>query len=157
MGRDSNPRYLAVHTLSRRAQSTTLAPILDWFNTARGIQGKKRWFTPPCRKRSLLSLRFRNPYEPTTVRVIAAGCNRISKQPRAARFTREKGPGTVVEPGRAPSARTNLLPGTSGDAPFCRKGLFGRLLYAQQKYLPDNRPTGSRDGGGSAVPSGRSG
>jgi hypothetical protein len=27
MGRDSNPRYLAVHTLSRRAQSTTLAPI----------------------------------------------------------------------------------------------------------------------------------
>jgi hypothetical protein len=29
MGRDSNPRYLAVHTLSRRAQSTTLAPILE--------------------------------------------------------------------------------------------------------------------------------
>ena len=29
MGRDSNPRYLAVHTLSRRAQSTTLAPIQD--------------------------------------------------------------------------------------------------------------------------------
>jgi hypothetical protein len=28
MGRDSNPRYLAVHTLSRRAQSTTLSPIL---------------------------------------------------------------------------------------------------------------------------------
>jgi hypothetical protein len=27
MGRDSNPRYLAVHTLSRRAQSTALAPI----------------------------------------------------------------------------------------------------------------------------------
>ena len=29
MGRDSNPRYLAVHTLSRRAQSTALAPILE--------------------------------------------------------------------------------------------------------------------------------
>jgi hypothetical protein len=29
MGRDSNPRYLAVHTLSRRAQSTALAPIQD--------------------------------------------------------------------------------------------------------------------------------
>src|SRR5436853_4608966 len=28
MGRDSNPRYLSVHTLSRRAQSTTLSPIL---------------------------------------------------------------------------------------------------------------------------------
>jgi hypothetical protein len=28
MGRDSNPRYLSVHTLSRRAQSTALAPIL---------------------------------------------------------------------------------------------------------------------------------
>jgi hypothetical protein len=27
MGRDSNPRYLAVHTLSRRARSTALAPI----------------------------------------------------------------------------------------------------------------------------------
>ena len=27
MGRDSNPRYLSVHTLSRRAQSTALAPI----------------------------------------------------------------------------------------------------------------------------------
>ena len=27
MGRDSNPRYLAVYTLSRRAQSTTLPPI----------------------------------------------------------------------------------------------------------------------------------
>src|SRR5215831_15629056 len=27
MGRDSNPRYLMVHTRSRRAQSTTLAPI----------------------------------------------------------------------------------------------------------------------------------
>src|SRR5260221_9746854 len=29
MGRDSNPRYLSVHTLSRRAQSTALAPILQ--------------------------------------------------------------------------------------------------------------------------------
>ena len=29
MGGDSNPRYLAVNTLSRRAQSTTLPPILD--------------------------------------------------------------------------------------------------------------------------------
>src|ERR1700737_175021 len=29
MGRDSNPRYLAVHTLSRRAQSTALAPIQE--------------------------------------------------------------------------------------------------------------------------------
>jgi hypothetical protein len=29
MGRDSNPRYLSVHTLSRRAQSTALAPIQD--------------------------------------------------------------------------------------------------------------------------------
>ena len=29
MGRDSNPRYLTVHTLSRRAQSTTLAPIQE--------------------------------------------------------------------------------------------------------------------------------
>ena len=28
MGGDSNPRYLSVHTLSRRAQSTTLPPIL---------------------------------------------------------------------------------------------------------------------------------
>ena len=28
MGGDSNPRYLAVNTLSRRAQSTTLPPIL---------------------------------------------------------------------------------------------------------------------------------
>ena len=27
MGGDSNPRYLAVNTLSRRAQSTTLPPI----------------------------------------------------------------------------------------------------------------------------------
>src|SRR5258708_33588679 len=27
MGRDSNPRYLSVHTLSRRARSTCLAPI----------------------------------------------------------------------------------------------------------------------------------
>jgi hypothetical protein len=27
MGRDSNPRYLSVHTLSRRARSTALAPI----------------------------------------------------------------------------------------------------------------------------------
>jgi hypothetical protein len=29
MGRDSNPRYLTVHTLSRRAQSTALAPIRE--------------------------------------------------------------------------------------------------------------------------------
>ena len=29
MGGDSNPRYLAVNTLSRRAQSTTLPPILS--------------------------------------------------------------------------------------------------------------------------------
>src|SRR5207248_909892 len=27
MGRDSNPRYLSVNTLSRRARSTTLPPI----------------------------------------------------------------------------------------------------------------------------------
>ena len=27
MGRDSNPRCLSAHTLSRRAQSTTLSPI----------------------------------------------------------------------------------------------------------------------------------
>jgi hypothetical protein len=27
MGRDSNPRYLAVNTLSKRAHSTTLPPI----------------------------------------------------------------------------------------------------------------------------------
>jgi hypothetical protein len=33
MGRDSNPRYLAVHTLSRRAQSTALAPIQDELET----------------------------------------------------------------------------------------------------------------------------
>lgn len=30
MGGDSNPRYLAVNTLSRRAQSTTLPPILKF-------------------------------------------------------------------------------------------------------------------------------
>ena len=29
-GRDSNPRYLAVHTLSKRARSTTLTPLLIW-------------------------------------------------------------------------------------------------------------------------------
>lgn len=28
MGRDSNPRCIAAHTLSKRAQSTTLPPIL---------------------------------------------------------------------------------------------------------------------------------
>ena len=29
-GRDSNPRYLSVHTLSKRARSTTLTPLLIW-------------------------------------------------------------------------------------------------------------------------------
>src|ERR1700761_7980454 len=37
MGRDSNPRYLAVHTLSRRAQSTALAPIQDKLVTFRRV------------------------------------------------------------------------------------------------------------------------
>jgi hypothetical protein len=37
MGRDSNPRYLAVHTLSRRAQSTALAPIQDKPETFRRV------------------------------------------------------------------------------------------------------------------------
>ena len=36
MGGDSNPRYLSVNTLSRRAQSTTLPPIhrFDWAEIA---------------------------------------------------------------------------------------------------------------------------
>ena len=36
MGRDSNPRYLSVNTLSRRARSTTLPPIhrFDWAEIA---------------------------------------------------------------------------------------------------------------------------
>jgi hypothetical protein len=37
MGRDSNPRYLAVHTLSRRAQSTALAPIQEEPETLRRL------------------------------------------------------------------------------------------------------------------------
>ena len=45
MGGDSNPRYLAVNTLSRRAQSTTLPPILSprlagaWKNQRPGFRG----------------------------------------------------------------------------------------------------------------------
>ena len=35
MGGDSNPRYLAVNTLSRRAQSTTLPPILRLMSSGR--------------------------------------------------------------------------------------------------------------------------
>src|SRR5262245_839388 len=29
-GRDSNPRYLSIHTISSRAQSATLAPLLNY-------------------------------------------------------------------------------------------------------------------------------
>ena len=53
MGRDSNPRYLSVHTLSRRAQSTALAPILQkvglWIRMGEGANeiAERRTPTPP--------------------------------------------------------------------------------------------------------------
>ena len=56
MGRDSNPRYLAVHTLSRRAQSTALAPILgapDFGTSNRSFQPKS--ITPLLRAEPGLS------------------------------------------------------------------------------------------------------
>jgi hypothetical protein len=46
MGRDSNPRYLAVHTLSRRAQSTALAPIRGGLGTFLLPNGSFNWFSP---------------------------------------------------------------------------------------------------------------
>jgi hypothetical protein len=43
MGGDSNPRYLSVHTLSRRAQSTALSPIQGsrgyWFQSDSAARG----------------------------------------------------------------------------------------------------------------------
>ena len=45
MGRDSNPRYLSVHTLSRRAQSTALAPIQDEPETFRRLPSSFKMFS----------------------------------------------------------------------------------------------------------------
>jgi hypothetical protein len=45
MGRDSNPRYLSVHTLSRRAQSTALAPIQDEPETFRRLPSSFKGFS----------------------------------------------------------------------------------------------------------------
>src|ERR1700683_3597450 len=47
MGRDSNPRYLAVHTLSRRAQSTALAPIQDKVQTFLRPESSFNLFSKP--------------------------------------------------------------------------------------------------------------
>jgi hypothetical protein len=57
MGRDSNPRYLSVHTLSRRAQSTALAPILQkvglWIRMEEGANEIAERRTPIANLRSL--------------------------------------------------------------------------------------------------------
>jgi hypothetical protein len=47
MGRDSNPRYLAVHTLSRRAQSTALAPIRNEVQTFLRPESSFNLFSKP--------------------------------------------------------------------------------------------------------------
>ena len=54
MGRDSNPRYLAVHTLSRRARSTALAPIRNEPTSLESIEPCCKSFVP--RSPSLLRL-----------------------------------------------------------------------------------------------------
>ena len=46
MGGDSNPRYLSVNTLSRRARSTTLPPILCFefrFRVSRNTAANGDW------------------------------------------------------------------------------------------------------------------
>ena len=48
MGGDSNPRYLSVHTLSRRAQSTTLPPIPVCEGQA--FVNETEWFDNSCDK-----------------------------------------------------------------------------------------------------------
>jgi hypothetical protein len=52
MGRDSNPRYLAVHTLSRRAQSTALAPIRNEPTSLVSIDRSCNPFVTPATPRS---------------------------------------------------------------------------------------------------------
>ena len=59
MGRDSNPRYLSVHTLSRRAQSTALAPIQDEPETFRRLPGSFKMFSKgSCQLRNRSEPRF---------------------------------------------------------------------------------------------------
>jgi hypothetical protein len=61
MGRDSNPRYLAVHTLSRRAQSTALAPIQDEPETFLRLRGSFNLFSAStCDAASLTGHSARN-------------------------------------------------------------------------------------------------
>src|SRR4029077_6074442 len=60
MGRDSNPRYLAVHTLSRRAQSTALAPIQDEPETFRRLGSRFKMFSTGTRPEKSISDKARN-------------------------------------------------------------------------------------------------
>ena len=71
MGRDSNPRYLSVHTLSRRARSTALAPIRNEPTSLVSIGGACNPFVTPD---------FASSFETLGCFVGQAGRLRVSKR-----------------------------------------------------------------------------
>ncbi len=152
MGGDSNPRnLLQFHTLSRRAQSTTLSPILLSADARTPVEGIFRRFSARCQQNSSVrnrSSRGRANRPPRSSAPPPARPWASDATPTAARACRPASPNTATSKSDAPliTCGTSVKSGVTLTNPLTITTCFqlvqranGRLDDGQQVQRADSR------------------